>query len=31
MGGSKEQNADHLRALAGKGMFVVAIDAYLRA
>jgi dienelactone hydrolase len=29
MGGSKEQNAGRLRELAGKGLFVVAIDAYL--
>jgi dienelactone hydrolase len=29
MGGSKEQDAQHLRDLAAKGFFVVAIDAYL--
>jgi dienelactone hydrolase len=29
MGGSKEQDAQHMRDLAGKGFFVVAIDAYL--
>src|SRR5262249_44848324 len=29
LGGSKEQDAQRLRTLAGKGFFVVAIDAYL--
>jgi pimeloyl-ACP methyl ester carboxylesterase len=29
MGGSKEQNAQRLQVLAGKGLFVVAIDAHL--
>jgi dienelactone hydrolase len=29
MGGSKEQNAQRLRDLAGKGLFVVAVDAHL--
>jgi dienelactone hydrolase len=29
MGGSKEQDAQHLRDLAGKGFFVLAIDAFL--
>src|SRR5215475_10636425 len=29
LGGSKEQDSQRLRALAGKGFFVVAIDAYL--
>jgi dienelactone hydrolase len=29
MGGSKEQNAERLRELAGQGFFVVAIDAHL--
>jgi len=29
MGGSKDQNAERLRELAGKGLFVVAIDAHL--
>src|SRR5688572_6373731 len=28
-GGSKEGNADRMRALAAKGFFVLAIDAYL--
>ena len=29
LGGSKEQDAQRLRELAGKGFFVLAIDAYL--
>src|SRR5436309_2505962 len=29
LGGSKEQESQHMRDLAGKGFFVVAIDAYL--
>jgi dienelactone hydrolase len=29
MGGSKEQDAPHLRDLAGKGFFVLALDAFL--
>jgi dienelactone hydrolase len=29
MGGSKDQNSERLRELAGKGLFVVAIDAHL--
>jgi dienelactone hydrolase len=29
MGGSKEQDAQHMRDLAGKGFFVLAIDAFL--